>query len=150
MRGDFDKAHEQVEAISGTDLHTRAIALRGVIAAKRGDPSAFDAAVSALSDLPEPTDIALSTLLTAHGNLNAAVKALLRAQRTREPGLFLVAVDPLYVQLREQHADLALALQHARPAQCDRCAMPLQPGDVREVPECSLCGPCYLLLSTRN
>jgi DNA-binding winged helix-turn-helix (wHTH) protein len=150
MLGDFDNAQEQLETISGTDLRTRAIALRGVIAAKCGDASAFGAALTALSDLPEPTDIALSTLLTAHGDLNAAVKALLRAQRTREPGLFLVAVDPLYMRLREQHADLALALQHARPGQCDRCGMPLQPSNVREVPECSLCGPCYLLLSTRN
>jgi DNA-binding winged helix-turn-helix (wHTH) protein len=142
MRGDFENAHEQLEAISGTDLRTRAIALRGVIAAKRGGGEAFDAALTELSHSPGPADIALSTLLIAQGNLNGAARAIARAQRTREPGLFLVAVDPLYMQLREQHADLAFALQRARPSQCDKCGIPLQTSDVREAPECSLCAQC--------
>ncbi len=143
MRGDYDGAQEQLGAITGTDLRARVIAIRGVIAAKRGEDEGFDAARAALSRSPEATDIAVSTLLTARGDFHGATAAIARAQRTREPGLFLLAVDPLYRLLREKHTELVFSLQRAKPDQCDKCGAPLHPSDAREIAECSLCARCH-------
>ncbi len=145
MTGEYDRAEALLSAMTGTDMLTRNIAVRGVIAARRNDAQACAAAVTALSSSQIPSHVALAAISVARGDNATAAHLIERAQRTREPGLFMVAVDPLYAPLQRTHRDLVTSLERARTPQCDSCGSPLRMHDIREIPQCSLCAQCYTM-----
>jgi len=143
MTEDYDRAQRLLSAMTGTDLLTRIVAVRAIIDAKRGNSEACAAAVTALSCSQVPSHIALAAIALARGDDATAAHLIEHALRTREPGLFLVAVDPLYAGLQRTYPDLVASLERGRPPQCDNCGALLRTRDIREFPECSLCAQCY-------
>jgi DNA-binding winged helix-turn-helix (wHTH) protein len=131
MTGDYDRANDLLGMMTGVDMLTRIVALRGYIAAKRGESDASADAVAALSRSTVPSQVALCAVFLARGDMSAARSMLERALVTREPGLFLVAVDPMYAPLRAHHPELITLLERGRPAQCDRCGRLLPAQDNR-------------------
>ncbi|MGB6984439.1 MAG: winged helix-turn-helix domain-containing protein [Candidatus Aquilonibacter sp.] len=142
MTGEYERADELLNAMTGTDLLARVIAARGYIAAKRGDAAASALAIAELQRARVPSDIALSLVHLARGDAASAAAALERALRTREPGLFLVAIDPMYAALHASHPELVTAIQRGRLPQCDSCAVELRARDTNGIFDYSLCAQC--------
>jgi DNA-binding winged helix-turn-helix (wHTH) protein len=142
MTGAYDRAEALLNTMTGTDLLTRVIAVRGYIAAKRGDREASVQAIGELLRARVPSDIGLSLVHLARGDTASAAATLERALRTREPGLFLVAIDPMYAALHTSHPELITTIQRGRPPQCDSCAGELHAPDSNGDFDCSLCAQC--------
>ena len=121
MTGDYKEARDLLNAITGTDLLPRVIAVRGYIAAKCGDATACANAIAALARVHVPTGIALSAVQLGLGDHERAAATLEAAFHTREPGLFLIAIDPMYDALRVSYPELTTMLQRTRRPMCDGC-----------------------------
>ncbi len=121
MMGKYENAIELLSRISGRDIPTRVIALRGYIAAKRGDSDSAHSAIAALSAMPIASEVSLCAIHLAHEDFVAATAALSHAMETREPGLFLATVDPVYGDLWPQSPEIIARIDAGRPVQCDRC-----------------------------
>jgi len=106
MTCDYDRAEHLLTSITGTDLLNRVVALRGYIAAKRGDRDGSERALSALAASHHPAHIGASAIHLARGDFRAALQALNNAQYTLEPGLFLVRVDPLYAPIMRRNPEV--------------------------------------------
>ena len=131
MTGDYDRAEYLLSMMTGVDMLTRIIAVRGYIAAKRGDTDESARAAGALGSSRIPCHIALCTIHAARNDMSGAAALLERALHTREPGLFLVTVDPMFATLRAGRPELASSIERGRPAQCDRCGTALNAREVR-------------------
>jgi DNA-binding winged helix-turn-helix (wHTH) protein len=142
MTGAHDRAEELLSAMTGTDMLPRVIATRGYIAAKRGDSATSAKAIEALLTTRIPSDISLCAVHLARGEQERAAVALERAMLTREPGLFLVAIDPIYSELRASHRELLTDLQRARAPQCDSCGTALRGRDANDTFDYLLCTQC--------
>jgi DNA-binding winged helix-turn-helix (wHTH) protein/Tfp pilus assembly protein PilF len=144
MRQAYDRAEDLLSAMTGTDLFARVIALRGYIAARRGDSAASAQAITELSRARIPSDISLCGVHVARGDLASAAIALERALLTREPGLFLVAIDPMYAPLHASHPELTALIQRGRPPQCDSCGTRLFASETNDSFDYLLCTQCQL------
>jgi DNA-binding winged helix-turn-helix (wHTH) protein/Tfp pilus assembly protein PilF len=142
MLGSYDEALARLRDIPGKDLAARVVAVRGAIAAKRGDRKTAREALATLESLPVPADISSCAVHLALGDRDAAAAALKRAFDTREPALFLAAIDPMYAPLQQTHPQLIDAAQRGRAPLCDRCSAPLRSSEVQEFYRCSLCARC--------
>ncbi|HEX8806087.1 MAG TPA: winged helix-turn-helix domain-containing protein [Candidatus Aquilonibacter sp.] len=142
----YDRAEHLLSVMTGTDLFTRVIALRGYIAARRGDSAACSQAITELSFARIPSDIALCAIHIARGDLTSAAIALERALFTREPGLFLVAIDPMFAPLRASHPELVTLVQRGRPPQCDSCGTQVRERETRDTFDYLLCEQCKFSL----
>jgi DNA-binding winged helix-turn-helix (wHTH) protein/Flp pilus assembly protein TadD len=142
MTGAYDIALRRLDSLSGVDLATRATAVRGIIAARCGDAQRAHEAIDALKASEIPAEISLCALYLAVGEIAPAAATLERALGTREPALFLAAIDPMYAGFRSSHPQLVRSIERGRAPQCDRCSAPLRPREVREFFECSLCAGC--------
>jgi DNA-binding winged helix-turn-helix (wHTH) protein/Tfp pilus assembly protein PilF len=149
MTGAYDQAEELLNAITGTDMHPRVIATRGYIAAKRGDFDASEKAVEALIGGRVRSETGLCAVHLARGERASAAAALERAMLTREPGLFLVAIDPMYSALHASHAELLTALQQERPPLCDCCGTEMR-RDSADSFDCLLCSQCQSSIDDEN
>lgn len=141
----YDLALRRLERISGPDMATRVAATRGIIAARRGDRAQARDAIALLERSPMPAEISLSAVHLALGHNETAAELLQRALMTREPALFIAAIDPLYAPLRRTHADLIRTIERGRPPLCDRCAEPLRSSELNEFFRMSLCARCRAL-----
>lgn len=121
MMQEYERAIELLGRISGTDISTRVVAMRGYIAAKCGDSTSVQAAIAALSAMPIPSEISLCAIHIANEDFASATAALSHAMQTREPGLFLATVDPVYADLWAQSPEIIARIDAGRPMQCDRC-----------------------------
>jgi DNA-binding winged helix-turn-helix (wHTH) protein/Tfp pilus assembly protein PilF len=121
MMGNYPQAVELLNRVSGSDISTRVIAIHGILAAKRGDSHAAHASIAALSAMPNPSEISICAVHLANEDMGAAAAALSHAMETREPGLFLATVDPVYGDLWPQAPDIIARIDAGRPIQCDRC-----------------------------
>ncbi len=142
MEGQYSRAEAMLSSIGGSDMATRVIAVRGYIAAKRRDYAVARRAVSTLRSAAIPSHVSLCAVELAMNDLPAAVATLERALHTREPGLFLTIVDPMYAPLQQYAPALIAAIERGRPQQCDRCGTELKIRRVREIHECDLCADC--------
>jgi DNA-binding winged helix-turn-helix (wHTH) protein/Tfp pilus assembly protein PilF len=145
MLGDYQTALQRLNLMTGTDMAPRVTALRGSLAAKQGDSDGARAALAALSASPFPVDISICGVHLAMGDAQASAAALERALPTREPALFLAAIDPIYAPLCETHPHVVRAAERGRAPRCDRCAVLLRPSEVQEFFRCSLCARCRAL-----
>jgi DNA-binding winged helix-turn-helix (wHTH) protein/Tfp pilus assembly protein PilF len=150
MTGAYDRAEELLSAMTGTDMHARVIATRGYIAAKRGDLAASAKAIEALLAARVPSDTSRCAVHLARGEHASAAAALERAMHTREPGLFLVAIDPMYSALYATHGALLATLQRGRPAQCDHCGSEMRGRGDDDTFDCLLCPQCQSSLADEN
>ncbi len=142
MTESYDEALARLRGISGKDLMARVIALRGAIAAKRGDRKRAREALATLMSSPIPADISACAVHIALGDHETAAAGLERALDTREPALFLAAIDPIYAPLQDTHQHIIDAVQRGRAPLCDRCSAPLRSSEVQEFFRCSLCTRC--------
>lgn len=142
MQGEYRRADETLATIGGTDMSTRVIAARGYIAAKRGDTAAARRAMSTLRSATIPSHVSLCAVEIAMNDYASAAITLERALHTREPGLFLAVVDPMYAPLQNQYPALVTAIEQGRPQQCDRCGTELKIRRVREIHHLELCWDC--------
>ena len=146
MSEDYDRAEQLLNTMSGTDLFARVIAARGYLAAKRGDAAESEQALTELLGARVPSDISLGAVYLARDDHENAAAALERATRTREPGLFLVAVDPIYAPLQATHPELITTIQRGRTLQCDSCGTTLTARDTNDTFDFSLCTQCSVTL----
>ncbi|HTZ53784.1 MAG TPA: winged helix-turn-helix domain-containing protein [Candidatus Acidoferrum sp.] len=146
MTGAYDRAEELLNAMTGTDMLTRVIGARGYIAAKRGNAPASTRALEDLAAAHAPSDISRCVVHLARGEHASAAAALERAMRTREPGLFLVTIDPMYGALHANHRELVTLVQRGRPPRCDSCAIEIRTPDNDGSFDCSLCAQCQSTL----
>lgn len=145
MLGAYDDALQRLNCMLGTDMAPRARALRGAIAAKRGDRASAHEALAALTASPIPADISLCAVHLALGDAESAAVALERAFHTREPALFLATIDPMYAALAQTHPHIVRAAERGRAPLCDRCTAALRPHEAQEFYRCSLCSRCRAL-----
>jgi tetratricopeptide (TPR) repeat protein len=150
MTGAYDRAEDLLSAMTGTDMLPRVVAMRGYIAAKRGDLAASEKAIETIRAVRIPSDTALCAVHVARGEYASAVAALERAMRTREPGLFLVAIDPMYAALYASHRDLQTTLQRGRPPLCDSCGIEIRGRDDNGTFDCLLCLMCQSSLDLHS
>ncbi len=142
LEGEYHEAEAMLSMVGGSDMSTRVIAARGYIAAKRGDAAGARRAISTLRSSAMPSHISLSAVELALNDDASAAGTLQRALRTREPGLFLTVVDPMYAPLHQKHPALIAAIEDGRPQQCDRCGAELKIRRVREIYQVELCWDC--------
>ena len=142
MMGNYAQAVELLGYISGTDISTRVVAMRGYIAAKCGDSDATAAAIAALSAMQNPSEVALCAIHVGNEDFRAATMALTHAMQTREPGLFLATVDPVYGDLWPQSPEIVARIDAGRPVQCDRCGARLLVRRTSAVHMRELCWNC--------
>jgi len=126
---EYASASGLIDLIHGGDIRPRVVALRGYIAAKLRRPPEARAALAKLEAEPDPTGVSEAIVQIGLGNMQAASSAVNRAFETREPGLFLVAVDPIFAPLRAYDASLFTRIARGRRPLCDRCgaALPRPP-----------------------
>ncbi len=146
MTEDYDRAEEMLTTMTGTDLFARVVAARGYLAAKRNDQAGSEQALTELLRARVPSDISLSAIYLARDEHENAAAALERATRTREPGLFLIPVDPMYAALRATYPELITTIQRGRTLQCDSCGTALRARDVDDTFDFSLCARCSVTL----
>ncbi len=142
MEGEYRKADEMLSTIGGSDMSTRVIAARGYIAAKRGDTTSARRAIATLRSVAIPSHVSLCAVELAMNDRTAAGVTLEHALHTREPGLFLTLVDPMYAPLQQHDPALIAAIEQGRPQQCDRCGTELKIRRVREIYQVELCWEC--------
>lgn len=148
MTHDYDRADVLLSAVTGTDLLRRVVALRGFIAARKGNVAACAQALAELASARSPADIGLSAIHIGRGDFAKAAAALERAMLTREPGLFLVAFDPLWAPLHASHAETLISIQRGRPPSCDSCGTQLRGRDMGDTFDCLLCAQCHASLDS--
>jgi DNA-binding winged helix-turn-helix (wHTH) protein len=144
MLGHYDIAKESLACVGGRDMRARVIAVQGCIAARERDASAVRRAIDALSGGPDASDVSICAVHLACGQYELAAAAIERALETREPGLFLVCVDPLYAELQRRYPSLIGAIDRGRDARCDRCAAPLARYHPQELHHPIICARCVL------
>ncbi|MBV8636654.1 MAG: winged helix-turn-helix domain-containing protein [Candidatus Eremiobacteraeota bacterium] len=142
MQGEFRKADETFAMIGGSDMSTRVIAARGYVAAKRGDTAGARRAMSTLRTATIPSHVSLCAVQLAMNDHAGAAATLEHALHTREPGLFLTVVDPMYAPLQHHYPALIAAIERGRPEQCDRCGTELKIRRLREIHQLELCWDC--------
>lgn len=142
MQGEYRRAEEMLSTIGGSDMSTRVIATTGYIAAKRGDVAGARRAVSTLRAATIPSHVSLSAVELAMNDYASAAATLERALYTREPGLFLSIVDPMYAPLLAHAPSLVEMIGRGRPQQCDRCGTELKIRRVHEIHQIELCWDC--------
>ncbi len=142
MEGEYRRAEERLALMGGSDMATRVTAVRGYISAKRGDMAGVRRAMSTLRSSAMPSHVSLCAVELASNDFESAATTLERALHTREPGLFLTVVDPVYAPLQQQYPSLIAAIEQGRPQQCDRCGTELKIRRVREIYQCEFCWDC--------
>ena len=142
VEGQYGDAEATLSLIHGSDMVTRVTAVRGYIAAKRGDNAGVRRAISTLRSATIPSHVSLCAVELAMNDLSAAAATLERALHTREPGLFLTAIDPMYAPLQQYAPTLIATIERGRPQQCDRCGTELKIRRVLEIHQCDLCWDC--------
>jgi len=142
MEGQYAHAEETLALIGGRDMATRITAVRGYIASKRGDLAGVRRAVSSLRSAAIPSHVSLCAVELTSNDFTSAATTIERALHTREPGLFLAVVDPMYAPLQQHFPALVAAIERGRPQQCDRCGTELKIRRVREIHQCELCWDC--------
>jgi DNA-binding winged helix-turn-helix (wHTH) protein/Tfp pilus assembly protein PilF len=121
MLGHYLEAEALLARILDADLSAREIAVRGCIAARRGDRHAVHHCLEQLAVLPVPSDFARCTMYVAMTDWAKAAHALSRAFDAREPAVFTAAIDPMYAPLRERHPALIATIRVGHRSMCDRC-----------------------------
>jgi DNA-binding winged helix-turn-helix (wHTH) protein/RNA polymerase-binding transcription factor DksA len=148
LTGEFSSALRALDRITTADMATRTIAARGFIAARCGDDARAEAAIERLKAMDIPSDVSLAAVYIAQGNLVAASAALDRAIETREPGLFLTAIDPMYAPVW-QDENLVERLNAGRPLQCDFCGERISSRRGNVIWQRTLCWNCSEAHRTR-
>ncbi len=125
MLGEYDSALRLLDMIQGADIRPRVTALRGYIAARvRRIPEAHTA-LAELREEPNASQVSQALVQIGLGDMQAALSGVNLAFETREPGLFLVAVDPIFAPLRAYDPSLFTRIARGRRPQCDRCGTAL-------------------------
>jgi DNA-binding winged helix-turn-helix (wHTH) protein/Tfp pilus assembly protein PilF len=141
LLGNYGEAQDWLRKMPGTEMRSRELAVLGCIAIRQGDERARAQAEAALASLPFRSDISIAAMHIANDDLDAAATSLTYALETREPGLFVPTVDPMYEPLQASHPLLMATIRKGRRACCDRCAAPLAQHRHRPY-ELSLCDAC--------
>ncbi|HVA29334.1 MAG TPA: winged helix-turn-helix domain-containing protein [Candidatus Baltobacteraceae bacterium] len=141
MSGRYDDAHVLLNRMPGSEMSSREIAVRGCIAARQGNDAARKRFEAELAALPYRCDVSIAAIHIASGNLDAAAASLTEALETREPGLFLATVDPMYEPLQTSHPLLISTIRKGRRSRCDRCAISIirADGPLHAVRLCAAC-----------
>ncbi len=143
MIGDYDRALARLDTIPRADMSSRSLAVRAYIYAKSGDSDRCAQLIRELRELPIPSHISLSAVYIAREEFEEASNVLARALHTREPGLFLTTIDPMYEPLNETHPQLMRIVALGRPRRCDRCNAEAQTdGSQPELHRTLLCARC--------
>jgi len=145
VTGEHERAEKLLALIGGADLRARVLALRGCIATARGDSSESARAIAALTGANAPSNLSLAAVYAARGDFATAAHMLERAARSREPGLFLSVVDPLYAPLRISQAEAFATIERRGSLLCDRCGTEIRTREAQPQSEIFLCGACYAL-----
>ncbi len=146
MEGEYDRCRAILARLPQNDAAGRAIALEGYVAAKQGNRTGAKAALQRLGSDSVPAHISMCLIELALQDDLTAAATLERALHTREPGLFLTAVDPLYAPLRVRFPGIIAAIERGRAPQCDRCGDMLEARRARPVYECEVCLNCQRYL----
>jgi DNA-binding winged helix-turn-helix (wHTH) protein len=115
LTADYDRAEQRLQDMLGNEMATRSVAVRAIVAARRGDAHLCDVLRAKLCALPIPSHIAAAAISIENGDLCEAATLLRRARTTREPGLFMTCIDPLYRPLFERDPGLLDELRSSRP-----------------------------------
>lgn len=126
MRERYDDALGLLNQMPGTEMASRELAVRGCIAIRQGRESARKHVETRLATLPFRADVSVASMHVTSDNLDAAAAALTQALETREPGLFLATVDPLYEPVWNSHPALIATIRAGRNPCCDRCSNPTE------------------------
>jgi tetratricopeptide (TPR) repeat protein len=121
----YDDALLLLNRMPDSEMAPRDLALRGCIALRQGRESVVKHTETRLAALPFHSDISIAAIHVAGNDLTAAAASLTRALDTREPGLFLLPIDPMYEPLQHSHPLLMATIRKGRQPRCDRCATPL-------------------------
>jgi DNA-binding winged helix-turn-helix (wHTH) protein/lipoprotein NlpI len=121
----YDAALAILERIPPAEMRSRVLALRGCIAIRQGRRDVRKDCEAALAALPFRSEIFIAAMRVASDDLDAAAHLLREALETREPALFVAAVDPLFEPLPLSHPRLVAEIRRGRRNCCDRCAVPL-------------------------
>jgi DNA-binding winged helix-turn-helix (wHTH) protein/Tfp pilus assembly protein PilF len=124
MAGRHDHALALLNRMPGTEMVSRELALRGCIAIVQGRVRARRHFEKRIAALPFPSDASLAVMLAANDG-DGAADSLAKSLETREPGLFLASIDPLYEPVWRSHPELMARIREGRSHRCDRCAAPL-------------------------
>ncbi len=139
--GDYARSEALLEDLEGNDSRSKVIALRGFIAAKRGDALSATAAINALRTLRPIPHIPIALVELSLQNYLAAASVVAGGLRAREPGLFLVGIDPLYEPLRERFPSMTERSARNEP-RCDRCGEIVKLRKLSELYQCHVCWSC--------
>lgn len=96
VTGCFERADALLDLTTGDDLRPRALAVRGYIAARRGDRRGCAGAIAQLEAMAIPTNVSRAAVYRAQGNYALAAHSLREARLLHEPALFIAAIDPVY------------------------------------------------------
>jgi len=149
MTGRYREAEALLARILDADLSAREIAVRGCIAARRGDRQSVRHCFEQLATLPVPSDLSRAAIYVAAGDLAPAAQALTRAFDAQEPAMFIATVDPMYAPLRERFPALIATIRAANRARCDRCNVSLFRDRTHPLYRTLVCEECARTSNTR-
>jgi DNA-binding winged helix-turn-helix (wHTH) protein/Tfp pilus assembly protein PilF len=125
MKERYDDALALLNRMPGTEMASRELAVRGCIAIRQRRETVRKHFEARLNALPFRADVSIASMHVTADDLDAAGNALSQALETREPGLFLTAIDPLYEPVWHAHPALIATIREGRRPRCDRCATPM-------------------------
>lgn len=111
LENDDERALSTITLLSGTEMGLRVLGLRGFIDARHGRMREAAHAIEEIERAPVPSARAVAMIHLGIGDVAGAVRSIERACSLREPGLFLVAIDPMYEPLLRSSPGLVDQIQ---------------------------------------